>query len=160
MGFFGRYVYDGTRWLPLAEHEVPSLAEPWLSVDIYDSDITTVVYRPAGQGSGVAYLGDTPRTYFADETASAPTDTGVEAAALAAWWARRHGASDDARDAKARELIGYLAADGPDDPGDYGNSDYGNSDYDDLADADVFVEVTTARFLAVLDLPVPDGLPS
>ncbi|MEV4458369.1 hypothetical protein [Microbispora sp. NPDC049633] len=64
MGFFGTYLYDGSRWLEHEADQHPDFAEPWLMVSIHDSDITTVVYRPAGPGSGVAYLGLTPRTYF------------------------------------------------------------------------------------------------
>ncbi|MEV7986869.1 hypothetical protein [Micromonospora sp. NPDC085948] len=60
---------------------------PWLLVDIHDSDSATLTYRPAGPGTGVAYLGYTPRTYFENPDASAPTDAVREAAGLSAWWA-------------------------------------------------------------------------
>lgn len=56
--------------------------------------------------------------------------------------------------AKQDELATYLAADM--DPGDF------SADVDqhsaELDDSDIFVEVTTARFLAALGVPVPDDL--
>jgi hypothetical protein len=156
VGFFGGYVYDGTRWLPLPEEGGHDLAEPWLSVDMHDSDISTVVYRPAEPGSGVAYLGDTPRTYFEDEAASAPTDVAREAAGLAAWWSRRqHGASEAERGAKERELAAYLAEDIDPDELDWDGEE---ENIDDLDDGEVFVEVKTARFLTALGLPLPADL--
>jgi hypothetical protein len=54
MGFFGAYLFDGNRWTLHQPDQLPAVAEPWLMIDIHDSDITTVVYRPAGRGSGVA----------------------------------------------------------------------------------------------------------
>ena len=74
VGFFGRYVFDGRTWQdfePGSGHE-PDIEAPWLSVDIYDSDFATVRYEPPGPGSGTAYLGNTPRTYFDAESASVP----------------------------------------------------------------------------------------
>ena len=62
---------------------------PWLSVDIYDSDFATVRYEPPGPGSGTAYLGNTPRTYFGNESASASTDVLREADGLASWLAQQ-----------------------------------------------------------------------
>ena len=153
VGFFGTYLYDGTGWIPHQPDELPTIAKPWLVVDIHDSDITTVTYRPAGPGSGVAYLGHTPRTYFEDADASAPTDVAREATGLGSWWAElRGGASDSERRAKEAELAAYLAE----------HADSTDIDLDADADADedaaISVEVKTARFLATLDLPVPDEL--
>jgi hypothetical protein len=117
------------------------------------SDIATLTYRPPGPGSGTAYLGHTPRTYFENPDASAPTDVAREAAGLGSWWAQRHGgAGDTERTAKEAELAAYLAADR--DPADIDLDD----EDDDLDDAEIFVEVKTARFLAALDLPVPGDL--
>lgn len=131
----------------------PTIPEPWLLVDIHDSDIATITYRPPGPGSGVAYLGDTPRTYFENPDASAPTDAAREAAGLGAWWAHQHGrTSGTEREAKEAELAAYLAED-------LNPADIDHDDDDDPDDAEVFVEVKTARFLAALDLPVPDDLP-
>src|ERR671930_2537838 len=96
MGFFGRYMYDGSRWMSWSGDSLPGLPEPWLWIDIHDSDITTVCYRPSGHATGTAYLGCTPRTYFENEGASAPTDVTREAAGLAEWWAcRQNGAGED-----------------------------------------------------------------
>jgi hypothetical protein len=60
----------GCRMTPTSRQPSPSL----LLIDIHGSDITTITYQPTGSGSGVAYLGVTPRTYFEDPWASAPTD--------------------------------------------------------------------------------------
>lgn len=154
MGFFGTYLFDGVTWESCDADRVPQVAEPWLLLDIHDSDIGTVSYRPAGPGSGVAYLGSTPRTYFAREEASEPTDVAREAAGLAAWWERHHGpATVVAGAAKTTELVTYLAQD--EDP--YEDFDE-DEDVDELDDAEIFVEVRAARFLAALDLPLPDEL--
>ncbi|MEU7751210.1 hypothetical protein AB0B57_04070 [Micromonospora sp. NPDC049101] len=76
------------------------------------------------------------------------------AAGLSFWWAQqRGGASATERGAKEDEVAAHLAEDL--DPADIDLDD----DDDDLDDADVFVEVRTARFLGALDLPVPDDLP-
>lgn len=150
MGFFGRYLFDGS-WKSV--EDINGVPEPCLVVDIHDSDITTVTYRPAGPGSGVAYLGVTPRTYFEDERASDPTDVGREARGLAAWWAGLHGVRGEAEiGAKERELAAFLAEDI--DPADFSD----DPDDDDLDDDETFVEVKTVRFLAALGLPAPDDL--
>lgn len=155
MGFFGSYVFAGTGWTPVPDEHVLDFAEPWLSVDIHDSDITTVEYRPTGPGSGVAYLGETPRTYFEDETASAPTDVALEAAGLASWWALSRGRDGAARAAKERELAAYLAEDTEPPALDDDDQPVDGAPTDD---GDVFVEVKTARFLTAMDLPLPDDL--
>jgi hypothetical protein len=155
VGFFGTYLFDGGRWTTHQPAEQPTIPEPWLLIDIHDSDFATLTYHPAGPGSGVAYLGGTPRTYFENPDASAPTDVVREAAGLSVWWAQqRGGASDTERSAKETELTAYLAEDL--DPADINLDD--EDDYD-LDDAEIFVEVKTARFLTALDLPVPDDLP-
>ena len=155
MGFFGTYLYDGIRWEKYQSDQHCDLAEPWLMVNIYDSDIATVVYRPAGPGAGVAYLGYTPRTYFEDVEASAPTDVAREAAGLAMWWGQARGVAGEAeRVAKERQLVAYLAEDI--DPAEIDVDE--DEDVDHLDDAEIFVEVETARFLAVMGLPVPDDL--
>jgi hypothetical protein len=121
-------------------------ATPWLSVYIHDSDIATVRYEPAGPGSGTAYLGYTPRTYFDDESASAPADVLREAEGLAFWLARQQGRSDEA---ELRELIASFLA-----------GDIREQHDDDLDDAGIFVEVKVSRFLNAVGLPVPRELPS
>lgn len=148
MGFFGTYAFENGQWKTLSEGELPPLVEPFLWIDIHDSDIASVVYAPAGPGTGVAYLGLTPRTYFENPSASDPTDVAREAAGLTAWWALNN--SGDAVDKQA-EILGYLAEDeNPDDL----SLDEGV----DVEDVDVFVEIKTARFLELLDLPLPTEL--
>jgi hypothetical protein len=163
MGFFGTYLYeDGAwrsgvvtpshdeLWRPLRV-EAPVAGEPWLLVDIHDSDITTITYRPTGPGTGTAYLGYTPRSYFERDGASAPTDVPREAAGLASWWRQVHAAAD-ASDKEA-EIAAFLAHDlGPSEDDDDDTED------EDLDDAEVFVEVKTAQFLAALGLPLPADL--
>ncbi|MGK5679737.1 hypothetical protein [Actinoplanes sp. URMC 104] len=147
MGFFGTYLFDGERWNGCERDDLPSASEPWLLVDIHDSDFTEVVYRPAGPGSGAAYLGFTPRVYFENQNASDPTDVAREAKGLASWWARFRSDGDVARIvAKEAELRTYLAGDK-------------EPTEDGLDDADVFVEVKTARFVGALGLPPIEDLP-
>ena len=69
MGFFGAHLFDGHHWSTHQPESPPTIAEPWLLVDIHDSDIATIRYRPIGTGSGTAYLGHTPRTYFENPAA-------------------------------------------------------------------------------------------
>ncbi|MFD6612914.1 hypothetical protein ACFWD1_29010 [Micromonospora chalcea] len=79
-------------------------------------------------------------------------------ARLPAWapGAHQHGrAGGTEREAKEAELAAYPAEDL--DPADI-DLDHDDED-EDLDDAEVFVEVKAARFLAALDLPVPDDLP-
>ncbi|HEX7305567.1 hypothetical protein [Lentzea sp.] len=157
MGFFGTYAFEHGEWKTLSEGELPPLSEPSLWIDIHDSDITSVVYTPAGPGSGVAYLGLTPRTYFENPNASDPTDVLREASGLAAWWALVSSGSDVV--AKQAEILGFLAEDENPDEFEWDESE----DIDEIDDGEVFVEVKTARFLAALDLPLPaeltDGRP-
>jgi hypothetical protein len=154
MGFFGQFHFDGMAWTTPPDDPRP----PWLAVEIHDSDIATVTYEPAGPGSGIAYLGETPRAYFDDETASEPTDVTREAAGLAEWWSGVHDMLDVGD--KERELVEYLAEDldedaaAPPAPVDLDDLD----DLDEITEEDVFVERKTARFLAALDLPIPDDL--
>lgn len=153
MGFFGTNLYEGDRWSVYEPERVPDAVEPWILVDIHDSDITTVRYSPPGRGTGLAYLGFTPRAYFEDPEASRPTDVAREATGLTDWWALHGQARQGSREAKEEELRGYLAAD--DDP-----CDEDDEDDENLDDAEVFVEVKTARLLAALDLSLPADLPS
>ncbi|MET0135837.1 MAG: hypothetical protein ABW215_19830 [Kibdelosporangium sp.] len=149
MGFFGTYLYDGKAWTTREPSQAVGSAEPWLLIDIHDSDITTVTYHPAGTGSGTAYLGSTPRTYFEEEQASAPTDVHREAGGLVAWVQGVHGTK-----VELEQVVSFLAED--EDPADLEWDE--EEDVDELDDAEIFVEVKTARFLAVLNLPVPDGI--
>lgn len=124
-------------------------------VDVHDSDIAAIVHRPTGSGTGVSYLGATPRTYFDDEEASAPIDTAREAAGLTTWWEQVHGGVGEAdRKAKERQLAAYLAEDI--DPAEIDVDE--DEDVDQLDDEEIFVELKTGRFLAALGLPVPADL--
>ena len=156
MGFFGTYRFHDRQWQEIDPDRGFQLAGPWLVVSIHDSDFTSVVYHPKGSGTGLAYLGFTPRSYFEDEQASDPTEVDSEATGLAQWWADlRGGATSLQMDAKAEELIGFLAEDLAsaeleeewDEDGD-----------EELDDEDVFVEVKTVRFLAALELDPPAAL--
>lgn len=152
MGSFGLYLYEGGRWSELGLDAQPTAQEPWLLVRIHDSDIGTVTFGPTGPGSGLAFLGVTPRIYFDDESASPSTEPNREARGLAAWWAVVHVEADEAaRAAKEGELRAFLAADIP-------PSDDEDEDDEDLDDAEVFVEIKAARFIRALGLPVPAGL--
>ncbi|WP_306209787.1 hypothetical protein [Actinoplanes sp. RD1] len=154
MGFFGNFLFAGGAWASYDyEEQLPEAGEPWLAVTVHDSDVATVSYQPAGAGSGVAYLGLTPRTYFESADASPPTDVAREAAGLAAWWAALTGAATAARRAKEAELAEYLAEDiEPDIDLDE------ELDVDELDDAELFVEIKTALFLRALGLPLPAEL--
>ncbi|MFD4674826.1 hypothetical protein ACFWNN_34230 [Lentzea sp. NPDC058450] len=152
VGFFGTFAFEHGSWKTLSEGELPPLAEPSLWIDVHDSDITSVVYAPAGPGSGVAYLGLTPRTYFENPNASDPTDVLREAAGLAAWWGGLNPGGDVP--SKQAELLQYLAED--EDPNGF-EWDEGE-DVDDIDDGEVFVEVKTKRFLTALGLPLPAEL--
>jgi hypothetical protein len=154
VGFFGGYVFDGSSWhgFDPDSPQAPDIAAPWLSVDIYDSDFAVLRYEPTGPGSGTAYLGFTPRTYFEDESASAPTDVLREAEGLASWLAQQQGRSDET---ELRELIASFLADDIQEQQLDDDADVG-----DLDDADIFVEVKVSEFLKAVRLPVPDELPS
>jgi len=110
VGFFGGYVFDGSTWRGFDPDsgQWPDIAALWLSVYVHDSDIATVRYEPGGPGSGIAYLGRTPRVYFGDESASAPAGVLREAEGLAFWLARQQGRSDEA---ELRDLIASFLAD-------------------------------------------------
>lgn len=152
MGFSGRYQYADGTWSAIEGNgPAPEAREPWLRISIYDSDITSVGYAPPLGGTGVAYLGVTPRIYFEDDNASAPTSADREAAGLASWWSAVHGVEDGPRIDEVRERIrGFLAEDveedwDPDAP----------DGADELDDGEIFVEVKTWRFLEVLGVPIP-----
>ena len=61
MGYFGTFLFVGQSWMEAGADEIVAPdADFWLHVDIHDSDIATITYRPTGIGSGVTYLGYTP----------------------------------------------------------------------------------------------------
>lgn len=104
-----------------------------LSISIHDSDIAAVAFAPAGQGSGLLYLGFEPATYFEDPNASAPVDRSAEAAAFAAWARAATGRAIAATDVSA-----LMAT------------------HDRLEPEDVFVEETVQRLLTLIGLEMPD----
>jgi hypothetical protein len=56
---------------------------------------------PAGSGSGIGYLNETPRIYFKSKTTSAATDVEREALGLTQWWeARNPGTTSETREGK------------------------------------------------------------
>lgn len=147
VGLFGTYLYESGCWSERADAR--EATEPWLFLNIYDSDIATIMYRPCEPGTGIAFLGHTPRKYFDDPNASLPTDTVLESAGLARWWAQRTGAGDElARDAKQTEIASYLASD----------ADWDLAWPRDDEDADAPVEVKVCDFLQALGLDVPDDV--
>jgi hypothetical protein len=54
VGFFGTYLFDGREWTDFRPGETPSdIAEPWLALDIHDSDIATIhIAQPASRPGG------------------------------------------------------------------------------------------------------------
>lgn len=149
MGFFGSYVHDGTSRSDFDGEAGLSDAqsvEPRLSISVHDSDIATVGYAPRGIGSGTAYLGITPRTYFDNPHASRPTDVSLEARGLASWFVGIVGGPSEG---EVADLIApFLASDT--DP---------DADADDKFDDDgVFVEDKVVRLLRALGMSVPEGL--
>ncbi|MEV0560905.1 hypothetical protein [Dactylosporangium sp. NPDC050588] len=139
MGFFGGFLYGGQSWTEADRSAARALTGPWLHVDIHDSDFAALTYRPAGPGTGVAFLGYTPGVYFGMPDAGPPTDAPREAAGLAAWWAGLNpSAPSTDRDTMAATLLPYLATDEPQDADD---------------DSSPFVEDKVDDFLTALGLP-------
>lgn len=130
MGFFGKFVYGDGRWSDVAS------GNAFLSIEIHDSDIATVVYAPPGTSLGLFYLGFQPRDYFEDPTASSPVDLDAEATGFAMWAREILGSEVAAED--VRPLLAEAGVTEPE---------------------DVFVETTVERMLRLLNLPIPAGLP-
>ncbi|CAA9509775.1 MAG: hypothetical protein AVDCRST_MAG91-1556 [uncultured Sphingomonadaceae bacterium] len=130
MGFSGRFVYSEGAW-----RDDPG-DEPFLAIDIHDSDIATVDFHSAA-AAGRFYLGFQPRDYWEDPDASEPVDADAEAASLSAW-------VKDVLDLSVEptEIRPLLAEDGVEDP------------------KDDFVEETAARLIQLLRLSLPDDLPA
>jgi hypothetical protein len=129
VGFSGRFAYSNGGWA-----EEPA-GEPSLVVDLYDSDIATIEYRPAPATDGTFFLGYEPRVYFEDEGASSPVDVDAEAEGFAAWAGATTG-----RDMQASDVRSLMAhPDGGDPP-------------------DTFVEDTVEKLLVLAGLPLPREL--
>jgi hypothetical protein len=54
MGFFGKAIYSDGRWSEVAT------ANMYLSVDVHDSSIATIVLSPAGSAQGIFVSIQTP----------------------------------------------------------------------------------------------------
>jgi hypothetical protein len=132
MGFFGTYALHDGEWAVGAPAH-----EPYLAVDIHDSDVATVDYRPAVSAAGRFYLGYQPRVYFEDETASAPVDNAAEARGFVRWVREVRGEEVAADD------VERLMA-----PAD-----------EDAEPEDVFVEDTVVALLELAGLPPIEDLP-
>ena len=131
MGLFGTFTYSGGEWTGAAP------TEPYLVLNVHDSDIATVDYRPAADAAaGRCYLGFQPRVYFEDPTASAPVDNAAEARGFAAWTRQVTGRSIEPDDVAA-----LLA-----------------TDDEDADPEDLFVEETVRRLLELTGVPVPEEL--
>ena len=131
MGSFATFVFSAGEWTGQ-----DASAEPHLVVDVHDSDIATVDYRPAGDAAGRFYLGFQPRVYFEDPEASAPIDLEAEARGFARWAQLATGRAVDPAD-----VLPLLA---PDD--------------EDADPEDLFVEDTVTRLLELTGVPVPEEL--
>ncbi len=112
--------------------------EPYLFIDVHDSDIATVDYRPAPNAAGRFFLGTEPRIYFEDDGASESVDREAEAMGFAQWARQVHG-----RDIGAADILALMAPE----------------DEDDEPEDD-FVEETVDRLLDLIGLPLPEGMPS
>ena len=129
MGYFGTFIYRDGEWRDRAD------GTPELVVDIHDSDIATVDYRPAPPGLGRFYLGIQPRDYFADPDASRPLDVPAEVDGFVGWAAQTLGRAPRSED--VRDLVAENGTTVPDDD---------------------FVEDTAARLIQLLGLPLPPAL--
>ena len=129
MGYFGTFIYRDGEW---RQH---GGGDRELVVDIHDSDIATVDYRPAPPGLGRFYLGYQPRDYFADPEVSPPVDVGAEVEGFVGWAAQTLGR------APSRDDVRRLVAE----------------DHVEQPPED-FVEESAARLIELLGLPLPDPL--
>jgi hypothetical protein len=129
VGYFGTFIYRDGEW---RQHGGGATE---LVVDIHDSDIATVDYRPAPPGRGRFYLGVQPRDYFADPEASRPLDVPAEVDGFVDWAEQALG-----RAPRVEEVRSLVAEDGA------------------TTTDDDFVEETVARLLQLLGLPLPAPL--
>jgi len=129
VGTSERFEYGGGTW-------GGDLADtPSLAVEVVDSDIAVVDYRPVPEGAaGRFYLGFQPRDLYDDPAESAPVDLEAEAEGFAAW-----AESVGAADVQPGEVRRLLAVEGEE-------------------PEDTFVEETVVRLLRLVGLDVPRGL--
>jgi len=108
---------------------------PRLAVEVVDSDIAVVDYRPVPEGAaGRFYLGFQPRDLYDDPAESEPVDIEGEAEAFATW-----AESVGALDVQPNEVRRLMAVEG-------------------VEPEDTFVEETVVRLLRLVGLSVPKGL--
>ena len=129
MGRFGKFAYSAGRWTT----DGPT-AVPFLLLDVHDGDVVTVDYRSADASGGRFFLGYEPRFYFDERGAADPVDTAVEAAGFAAW--ARESGGREVDPAEVQQLMASPVGTPP--------------------PADVPVEETVGRLLALAGLPAPD----
>lgn len=148
LGYFGIFRFHDGEWVQHDDRPDPTV-EPWLLVDIYDSDLAMIDYAPKGRGSGEAFIGCPLTSINPGERVLTREDSTREAAGLADWWEHRQGSvSPERKAAKERELVDYFAEDAK-----------GEADYEPADTGEVYVEVKTGRFIAALGLPEIDDLP-
>lgn len=128
MGTSEKFQYGGGAW------GGDLAATPSLEIEVLDSDIAVIDYRPAPEGLGRFYLGFQPRDLYDDPAESEPVDIEGEAEAFATW-AEAVGALD-VQPAEVRRL---MAVEGEE-------------------PEDTFVEETVVRLLRLVGLSVPKGL--
>jgi hypothetical protein len=128
VGYFGTFIYRDGEW---RDH---GGGERELVLDIHDSDIATVDYRPAPPGRGRFYLGYQPRDYFEDPEASSPVDAPAEIDGFVGWASETLGSAPDPGAVRI-----LLAEDG-------------------AAPQHDFVEDAAARLIGLLGLPLPPAL--
>jgi hypothetical protein len=129
VGYFGTFIYRDGEWRDRADGTTE------LVLDIHDSDIATVDYRPAPPGLGRFYLGIQPRDYFADPDASRPVDVPAEVDGFVRWALQTLGRAPHRED--VRDLVAETGSSVPDDD---------------------FVEDTAAHLIRLLGLPLPPAL--
>ena len=129
MGLFGKFAYSAGRWTT----DGPT-AVPFLLLDVHDGDVVTVDYRSADASGGRFFLGTSPASTSTSADAADPVDTADEAAGFAAW--AREAGGREVDPAEVEQLM--ASPDGTPPP------------------AEVPVEETVERLLALAGLPAPD----
>jgi hypothetical protein len=129
VGLIGKFAYSAGRWTT----DGPT-AVPFLLLDVHDGDVVTVDYRSADASGGRFFLGYEPRFYFDERDSAAPVDTAAEARGFATW--AREAGGREADPADVQRLM--ASPDGAPPP------------------ADIPVEETVERLLALVGLPAPE----
>lgn len=128
MGTSEKFQYGGGQW------GGDLAAIPSLAIEVVDSDIAVIDYRPAPEGAGRFYLGFQPRDLYDDPSESEPVDVEAESEGFAAW-AEGVGVPD----VQPKEVRRLMAIEGEE-------------------PEDTFVEETVVRLLRLVGLSVPKGL--